>query len=80
MDREGRPVSGAIIWLQPDKQPWDYDHETVTGADGSFRIGPMPSGEHEMYVRSASGYVQRSVKLATGRTLDLGAMVLEGSR
>lgn len=78
VDRDGVAVSAARIELRPPRHRWTEGPGTSVDADGAFRIGPLPSGEFELVVSSGShDAVQRRVRIEPGRTLDLGAIVLE---
>ena len=51
-DTRGAPVEGAGVsetWYAPDGSThWSLDEPTRTAADGSFKIGPLSSGEHTL--------------------------------
>jgi protocatechuate 3,4-dioxygenase beta subunit len=55
VDQEGKPVGDASVgWVDPiasDGSPdraLELQNMTVTGSDGTFRIGPLPPGEHQL--------------------------------
>ena len=63
---EGQPLEGARVRVR------DTRLGAFTGAEGDFRIGSVPAGEHVLAV-SASGFRERtrSITVETGQTLDL---------
>jgi beta-lactamase regulating signal transducer with metallopeptidase domain/uncharacterized GH25 family protein len=55
VNESGKPVTGAAVgWVEPmtqERQPsraLELNTMTATGADGMFRLGPLPSGEFQI--------------------------------
>jgi hypothetical protein len=64
-DADGAPVRDAWVAL-PETGRW-----TATDAQGRFRLGRVPTGEHEVVVRTASGLEAQARIAAPGAAADL---------
>lgn len=87
-DPSGNPMAGVAVTVTSFMQqlahtiaPNGPAFEARTLADGSFRVGSLPTGLHRIEV-NAPGYPRKdlSAKATLGGELDLGTILLEGGR
>jgi protocatechuate 3,4-dioxygenase beta subunit len=60
-DPDGLPLPGSEIWIADEENPyapWPAEPSGVTGADGAFTIGGLPSGELHVAVCRAGSIPQ----------------------
>ncbi|MCA8952757.1 MAG: sigma-70 family RNA polymerase sigma factor [Planctomycetes bacterium] len=85
LDGEGRPVAGAVFRIGDGTRLAVVGRNAPgtarSGADGSFRIGPLPAREYELQIHPfgerIAPWESGPLRLAIADTLALGDIVLE---
>ena len=67
---EGKPMPGARVTNRLQK--WAIPVETLSGADGTYMLGPLPDGRHSVSVRTATHAAppRHNLELGEGETME----------